>query len=533
MRDAIQLLTRLVAAQARRQEVGISHADRAISVRIHDIINLDPPIFTGADPNEDLQVFIDRLQRTLRVMKATTTKSVELTSYRLRDVVVNWYEFWELSKGEDAPPAVWQEFREAFIRHYLPPELRHARVDRFLTLRQGNMSVREYSLQLDSLARYTLTIVANMEDRVHRFVMGLEPHLLNDCMSVSLQPGIDISRIQAYAQGVEERHVMRDCPMRGGAGIAQTARYVASSSSSVRPPGQGSQAPAGRGRGRSGASSSNGPQNCFTLSYVTLLVASKFGIELELIKPFEIKDGPVPVSREPILKWKGNIASPRAFLGHIILGEGIRVDTQKIEAVKTWPIPMTPMEVHCFLGLAGYYKRFVEGFSSLSAPLTKLTQKATKFQWTDTCERSFQALKERLIAAPPEKSEITREIHQLANLGVQLLDSCGTRVTIQDTTTSSLVTKVKERQYEDPVLAHYRDITLQKEKTPFEITGDGILRYRGRLCVPNMAGLHQQVMGEAHYSCYSIHPGETKMYHDIRGIYWWDGMKKDITELVA
>ncbi|XP_070046889.1 uncharacterized protein [Nicotiana tomentosiformis] len=146
MRDAIQLLTRLVATQAQRQEVGIGHADRAISMRVHDFINLDPPVFTGADPNEDPQVFIDRMQRTLRVIKATVTEPVELSSYRLLDVAVNWYESWEFSRGEDAPPTVWQEFTEAFLRHYLPPELRRARVDRFLTLQQGNMSVREYKL---------------------------------------------------------------------------------------------------------------------------------------------------------------------------------------------------------------------------------------------------------------------------------------------------------------------------------------------------------------------------------------------------
>ncbi|XP_070043273.1 uncharacterized protein [Nicotiana tomentosiformis] len=93
----------------------------------------------------------------------------------------------------------------------------------------------------------------------------------------------------------------------------------------------------------------------------------------------------------------------------------------------------------------------------------------------------------------PEKSETSYEIHQLANLGVRLLDSGGTGVTIQDTTTSFLVIEVKERQYEDHVLAHYRDTTPQKEKTPLEIIGDGVLRYRGRLCVPNVAGLRQQM----------------------------------------
>lgn len=67
------------------------------------------------------------------------------------------------------------------------------------------------------------------------------------------------------------------------------------------------------------------------------------------------------------------------FLGHIVSHEGIRVDSHKIEAVKDWPRPATPTEVQSFLGLAGYYRRFIEGFSFISAPLTKLTHKAAKF----------------------------------------------------------------------------------------------------------------------------------------------------------
>ncbi|XP_070011230.1 uncharacterized protein [Nicotiana sylvestris] len=113
----------------------------------------------------------------------------------------------------------------------------------------------------------------------------------------------------------------------------------------------------------------------------------------------------------------------------------------------------------------------------------------------------------------PEKRGITHEIHYLASLGVQLLDSGDIGITIQDTTTSSLVTEVKERQYEDPVLVHYRDTTPQKEKTLFEIE-DRVLRYRGRLYVPNVAGLHWHVMGETHYSRYSIHPDIIAGYRD-------------------
>ncbi|WMV58673.1 hypothetical protein MTR67_052058 [Solanum verrucosum] len=79
--------------------------------------------------------------------------------------------------------------------------------------------------------------------------------------------------------------------------------------------------------------------------------------------------------------------------------EGIRVDSQKIEAVKQWPRPTSATDIRSFLGLAGYYKRFVEGFSSIASPLTWLTQKKVKFQWSDDCEKSFAELKTRLTTA--------------------------------------------------------------------------------------------------------------------------------------
>ena len=80
--------------------------------------------------------------------------------------------------------------------------------------------------------------------------------------------------------------------------------------------------------------------------------------------------------------------------------EGIRVDSQKIEAVKQWPRPTSATDIRSFLGLAGYYRRFVEGFSSIASPLTKLTQKKVKFQWSDDCEKSFTELKTRLTTTP-------------------------------------------------------------------------------------------------------------------------------------
>ncbi|GJU37836.1 putative reverse transcriptase domain-containing protein [Tanacetum coccineum] len=88
------------------------------------------------------------------------------------------------------------------------------------------------------------------------------------------------------------------------------------------------------------------------------------------------------------------------FLGHVIDNQGIHVDPAKIEAVKNWASPTTPTEVRQFLGLAGYYQRFIEGFSKIAKSLTELTQKNKKYIWGENQESAFQLLKQKLCEAP-------------------------------------------------------------------------------------------------------------------------------------
>ena len=89
--------------------------------------------------------------------------------------------------------------------------------------------------------------------------------------------------------------------------------------------------------------------------------------------------------------------------------DGIHVDPSKIDAVKNWRRPETPTEIRQFLGLAGYYRRFIENFSRIAQPLTLLTQKYRRFEWEDRQEQAFQTLKHKLCDAPilslPEGSD--------------------------------------------------------------------------------------------------------------------------------
>ncbi|KAK2423579.1 putative mitochondrial protein [Trifolium repens] len=88
------------------------------------------------------------------------------------------------------------------------------------------------------------------------------------------------------------------------------------------------------------------------------------------------------------------------FLGHVISKGGVSVDPSKVEAVLNWERPRNVSEVRSFLGLAGYYRRFILGFSELALPLTRLTRKGAAFNWDTACEVSFSTLKEKLTSAP-------------------------------------------------------------------------------------------------------------------------------------
>ena len=88
------------------------------------------------------------------------------------------------------------------------------------------------------------------------------------------------------------------------------------------------------------------------------------------------------------------------FLGYVVTAQGIEVDPAKIEAISSWPTPLTVTQVRSFLGLAGFYRCFVKDFGSIAAPLNELTKNDVPFVWGDAQQEAFMLLKDKLTHAP-------------------------------------------------------------------------------------------------------------------------------------
>ena len=106
-------------------------------------------------------------------------------------------------------------------------------------------------------------------------------------------------------------------------------------------------------------------------------------------------------------------------------------------------------------------------------------------------------------------------------------------VTVQNGAEASLVVDVKKNQDSDPIILELKGAAHNERVEVFSHRGDGVLRYQSRLCVPDVGELIQHILEEAYNSRYSVHPGATKMYSDLREVYRWNGMKRDIADFVS
>ena len=117
------------------------------------------------------------------------------------------------------------------------------------------------------------------------------------------------------------------------------------------------------------------------------------------------------------------------------------------------------------------------------------------------------------------KMEFAKYEHKLACLGVRLMDSTKRGILVTNGAELLLVTEVKEKQDQDPILFDLKPNVHKQRVLAFEQGVNGVLKYQGRLCSPRVDGLQERIMEEYHRSRYSINPGFTKMYRDLGEVY--------------
>nr|GEU60461.1 hypothetical protein [Tanacetum cinerariifolium] len=193
------------------------------------------------------------------------------------------------------------------------------------------------------------------------------------------------------------------------------------------------------------------------------------------------------------------------FLGHVINGNGIHVDPSKIEGVKNWKAPKTPSEVRSFFGFDGYYRRFIENFFKIAKSLTILTQKCKTFDWSEEHKLAFQTLKDKLCNAP---------VLDLSDGPEDFLVYC-------DASEIGLGCVLMQRE----LFSDY-DCEIRYHHGKANVVADALSR-------KEIGDVRTLIMDEAYKSKYFVHPRADKMFYDLRDMYWWPGMKKDIAEYVS
>nr|CAE02265.2 OSJNBb0049I21.5 [Oryza sativa Japonica Group] len=351
-----------------------------------------------------------------------------------------------------------------------------------------------------------------------------------------------------------------------------------------------------------------------------------------------------------------------AFLGHVISAGGVAVDPTKVEAVTEWKAPKSVTEIRSFLGLAGYYRRFIEGFSMIARPMTQLLKKEKKFVWSEQCQESFEQLKEKLTSAPilvlpdirkdfviycdasrqglggvlmqdgkvvayasrqlrPHEEnypthdlELAAVVHALkiwrhylignhcdiytdhkslkyiftqSDLNLRqrrwlelikdydlevhyhpgktnvVADALSQKSHCNHLRTEGMApelkeeiaqlnlhiipygqintldiqplmrTQIEEAQKDNEEIREVKECLAAGFAKEFSTDEKDVLWYKKRIYVPEQGGQRGLILMEAHESAYSLHPGSTKMYQDLKEGYWWPNIKRDVAEYVA
>ncbi|XP_049368008.1 uncharacterized protein LOC125832865 [Solanum verrucosum] len=148
-----------------------------MDLRLRDFIRMNPPMFFDSKVGEDPQEFLAEVYKIIDAMGVTFIEKAELAAYQFKDVAEVWYTQWKNNRPVEAGHIDWEVFKKAFLDRFFHQDKREAKVEEFINLRQGGMTVQEYFLKFTKLSKYAPSLMSNPRDEMCQFVIVDESRL--------------------------------------------------------------------------------------------------------------------------------------------------------------------------------------------------------------------------------------------------------------------------------------------------------------------------------------------------------------------
>ncbi|XP_015081272.1 uncharacterized protein LOC107024841 [Solanum pennellii] len=200
---------------------GLTDAEvRTALAQIAQAITMQAQAVTAQANIEDVQwenppEFMDEVHKILVSKGATDTEKPKLASYRVKDVAQSWSKMWQDSRPLGGVLVMRELFKTAFLERFFLREMREAKVEEFINLKQGSMTIREYSLKFVKITRYATSVVSKRRNEISRFLTGIMGDLEEECPSTKLHDNKDLSRLIVHVKLVEDSRKRRGvCDIR-------------------------------------------------------------------------------------------------------------------------------------------------------------------------------------------------------------------------------------------------------------------------------------------------------------------------------